>query len=396
LARWLLPTDYGAFGVAFAIFLLVGSVHSAVFAEPLLVFGSGKYKDRLSEYMGALLYGHAVFAVLGSLILLLVSAGFAISGMASLATVMLALAVAEPFILLLWLMRRACYVRFEPRLAASGGAWYMVLMLAGAFVLYWREWLSAASAMGVLGLSSLLVSLWLAVRLRVKWPALRGDGLTKDAIRDHWKYGRWSIGNQALNWVPMNVYYLILPIWGGLAAGASFKALMNLTMPMLQAVWALSILLLPTLVWARDAGWDKLDSRVRRALIPFVAGPAVYWLLLGLFHQPLVSWVYEGQYTERAVLLWILGLSPIVASIKQVLGQSLRALERPDWLFLAYTISAIVALTLGTGLVYVWGITGAGIGLVVCQGVTAALALVSYRRLRHAADGETAGSRPPA
>jgi O-antigen/teichoic acid export membrane protein len=171
-------------------------------------------------------------------------------------------------------------------------------------------------------------------------------------------------------------------VWGGLAVGASFKALMNLIQPMLQAVWTLSILLLPALVQARDEGYERFNSRIRLALIPFVVGPGVYWLLLGLFNQPLVSWLYGGQYVEDAGLLWLLGLSPIVASLKQVMGQSLRALERPDWLFMAYTISAVVALSIGTGLMYLWGIFGAGIGLVVCQGITAVLALVFYRRLR--------------
>ena len=388
LARWLAPQEYGAFSVTFAIFLFVGSVHSAIFAEPLLVFGSGKYKERLPEYMGALVYGHAAFAALGSLVLLLTSAGFALAGLTSLSSVLLALAFAEPFILLLWLMRRACYARFEPRLAASGGAWYMAIMLAGAWILYSREWLSAGSALGVMAISSLVVSSWLAWRLRIRLPVLRTDEIVRDAFVDHWRYGRWSIGNQALNWVPMNVFYLILPVWGGLAAAASFKALMNLIMPMLQAVWALSILLLPSLVWARDEGRDRLNARLGFALIPFVAGPALYWLLLGIFHQPLVSWLYDGQYADRASLLWILGLSPIAASVKQVLSQSLRALERPDWLFLAYSVSAIVAVTLGTGLVYLWGIVGAGMALVICQVVTAALALISYLRLQrsHARD----------
>jgi O-antigen/teichoic acid export membrane protein len=388
LARWLSPVDYGAFSLTFAIFLFVGSIHSAIFAEPLLVFGSGKYKEHLSEYMGALVYGHLGFAAVGGLVLLLTSAGFALAGQAALSAVMLALAFAEPFILLLWLMRRACYARFEPHLAASGGAWYMALMLTGAWVLYWREWLSAASELGVMAISSLVVSLWLARRLHVERPSLRAGSLARDAFVDHWRYGRWSVGNQALNWVPMNVFYLILPIWGGLAAGASFKALMNLIQPMLQAVWALSILLLPTLVRARDKGRDRLNSQLGLALIPFVAGPALYWLVLGIFHQPLVSWLYDGQYAERASLLWILGLSPMAAAVKQVLSQSLRALERPDWLFLAYTLSAIVALTLGTGLVYLWGIAGAGAGLVICQVVTAVLALVSYRRLQRSSARE--------
>jgi O-antigen/teichoic acid export membrane protein len=382
LARWLSPADYGAFGVAFAVFLLIGSLHTAVLTEPLLVFGPGKYKDRLSEYMGALMYGYFIVALVGSFVLLLVSLGFELAGSRSISGVMLALALGGPFILLLWLLRRACYVRLEPHLAAVGGMWYMVLMLAGAAVLYGREWLSAASALGVMAASSLAVSLWLAIRLRIKLPSLQDRDLLRSALVDHWKYGRWSVGNQALNWVPMNIYYLVLPLWGGLAAAATFKALMNLIQPMLQAVWSLSILLLPVLVQARDRGQDELNSRIRLALVPFLVGPALYWLLLGLFHQPLVSWLYEGQYNEYAGLLWLLGLSPVVASAKQVMGQSLRALERPDSLFLAYTLSAVAALTVGTWLVYVWGAAGAGLSLVLCQGITAVLAFAYYRKLQ--------------
>lgn len=262
----------------------------------------------------------------------------------------------------------------------------MLLMLTGACVLYWQEWLSAASALGVMALSGLATSLWLGIRLRVVFPPLRGDGLVRDALADHWKYGRWSIGNQALNWVPMNIYYVMIPALGGLAAGASFKALMNLIMPMLQAVWSLSVLLLPSLVRARDEGPEKLESSVRVALIPFVVGPTLYWLLLALLHEPLVSWLYGGKYTEYAVLLWLLGLSPIVASVKQVMGQSVRALERPDSLLFAYALSAAVALTLGAALVYFWGIAGAGMSLVICQAVTALMALLSYRKLRAASE----------
>lgn len=395
LARWLTPEDYGAFGLAFAIFLLIGSLHTAVLTEPLLVFGPGKYKDRLSEYLGAVLYGYVGVAILGSLVLSIVSLALAFLGLGSLSVVMLTLALTGPFILLLWLLRRACYARFQPHLATSGGAIYMVLMLAGAYLLYWQEWLSSVSVLGVMAVSSLVVNLWLVMRLRVQWPPLRNGGLVRSTLEDHWKYGRWSIANQGLNWVPMNIYYLILPVWGGLAAGASFKALMNLIQPMLQAVWTLSILLLPALVQARDEGYERFNSRIRLALIPFVVGPGVYWLLLGLFNQPLVSWLYGGQYVEDAGLLWLLGLSPIVASFKQVIGQSLRALERPDWLFMAYTISAVVALSIGTGLMYLWGIFGAGIGLVVCQGITAVLALVFYRRLRPTGHPAVSGEERP-
>lgn len=381
LARWLTPQEYGAFSTAFAVFLLVGGIHTATLTEPMLVFGPGKYKDHHSRYLGALIYGHLGFAVLGSIALLLAALGFALWGATSLSTVLLALALAEPFILLLWLLRRACYVRLEPHLAVSGGAWYMLLMLAGAYVVYRFGWLSTATALGVMAISSLAVSLWLAVRLGVKRPSLQKGELARDSLNNHWSYGRWSVANKGLSWVPHNIFYLLLPIWGGLEASASFKALMNLLMPMLQANSALSVLLLPTLVRAREH--SSFGSSVRLALVPFVLAPVLYWILLGMFHSPIVSLLYGGRYAEYANLFWLLGLVPVVAAIKEVMSQSLRALERPDWLFWAYAFSAVVAGTVGAWCVYVWGIVGAGAGLLLTQGTAAVLVtalLVILRR----------------
>jgi O-antigen/teichoic acid export membrane protein len=382
LARWLSPLDYGAFSVAFSLFLLIASLHTATLCEPMLVFGSGKYRSRLPEYLGALVYGNMGFAAVGSLALLLTSLGLALLGSTSLSVVLLALALSGPFILLLWLMRRACYVRLDPRLAASGGAGYMVLALGGAYVLYRFEWLSATSTLGVMGMSSLAVSLWLAARLRVERSRLRDNDLIRDSLESHWKWGRWSTANQALVWLPGNVYFLLLPVWGGLEASAAFKALTNLLMPMLQANAALTSLLLPILVQAREN--SRFGAHLRLALIPFVSAPTLYWILLGAFHRPLVSWLYGGQYTEQANLLWLLGLVPIAAAVRGVVAQSWKALERPDWLFLASAVSGVVAAALGVWCVYLWSVAGAGVAFLTSQVtaavVAAALLLVLYQR----------------
>ena len=378
LARWLTPSEYGAFGIAFAVFLLIGSLHSAMLIEPMLVFGSGRYEARLTEYLGALIYGHLSFVSLGSLALLLAGAAFALWGSASLSAALLALALAGPFILLLLLMRRACYALLEPHLAAVGGAWYMLLICAGAFVLYRSDWLSTGSALGVMAISSLAVSLWLAVRLNVELPPLRKDDLVGEAFEAHWKYGRWSVANKGLAWIPSNIFYLLLPIWGGLAAGGAFKAMMNLLMPMLQANAALTVLLLPVLVRSRQQNF-VFRSHVRRALILFLVPMVAYWLLLGIFHEPVVDLLYGGRYAEQAGLLWLFGLIPVAACVKEILSQSLRALERPDQLFWAYLCAAIAVGILGSGCMYFWGIAGAGIGLLLSQVTVAVTVSVLLR-----------------
>ena len=58
LARWLAPSDYGAFTLAFALFLLVGVLHSAIFIEPMLVFGGDRFKSEFHHYMATIIAAH--------------------------------------------------------------------------------------------------------------------------------------------------------------------------------------------------------------------------------------------------------------------------------------------------------------------------------------------------
>ena len=177
LARWLAPTDYGAFSVAYTIFLLLGTFHTAILTEPMLVFGPGKYKERLGAYLGVLLRGHWLFGALTGT--LFAAAGLALwrFGHSPLTPAILGLAVAAPFILFQWLMRRACYVNLQPRLAASAGAIYMALMAAGVLGVYHYGWLGAATALLVMAAASLVSGLWLVYQLRVERGAVKGGEL---------------------------------------------------------------------------------------------------------------------------------------------------------------------------------------------------------------------------
>lgn len=369
LARWLAPQDYGAFAVAYAVFWFLGTFHTALLSEPMLIFGPGKYKDLLPEYLGVLLYMHLGFASLVSLPLLTASLAFGLFGSKALSLAMLGLGLSGPFILFQWLMRRACYTHLKPHLAASGGALYMVLMLIGAYVLYQHGWLSAAMAFGLMGFASLAAGLWLVTRLGVRRPQTTNSGLVREVFRSHRGYGWWAVPSSMLAWVPANVSYLLLPVWGGLEAGAAMRALMNLITPIIQGTIALSVFLLPILVQARED--ESFGRFVRFALAVFVSGSVVYWVLLGLFHRPLVGWLYAGEYGEYADLLWFLGLLPLLIGVESVFGTALRALEQPNRMFWAYVLSAIVALTVGLWLLFYWGLAGAVGGVLISSAAAA-------------------------
>src|SRR5213078_3636379 len=73
LARWLTPTDYGAFALAYSIFLLAVAFHGALLLEPMVIFGSGRYIKARRSYLGFVILGHVV--VTGPAAMLMVGAG---------------------------------------------------------------------------------------------------------------------------------------------------------------------------------------------------------------------------------------------------------------------------------------------------------------------------------
>src|ERR1700674_5443088 len=281
LARWLTPAEYGAFALAYSVFLLLGVFHTAILTEPMLVFGPGRYRERFPEYLGILLRGH--FSLMVPEGLILVGAALLLGRVysASIERALLGLALAAPFILLLWLVRQAFYVRLRPGWAAAGGFLYLVFLLGLMSALRAGQRLSLVTAFMGLGIVALVVSVFLLLILGPSWTAEGGNPSSKMVFSDHWRYGRWSVATAGIIWFPGNIYYVLLPIWVGLEGAGALKALMNLAMPALQSISALSLVLLPVLVQSRKkSGTHAMANTMRSFLALFLFGSMLHLALL--------------------------------------------------------------------------------------------------------------------
>jgi O-antigen/teichoic acid export membrane protein len=386
LARWLEPVDYGTFSAAFALFLLLGTAfYAAICVQPVLVFARPEHASRFREYFACLLWIHAGVAGIMSIALAAIAALFWYWDSFALAKTFLALSIAGPFITLLWLARRAHYALLKPHWPLCAGVLYLLLLVLGCYALARAQWLSSQTALIVIGAASLASSVPLIALIRPRRWASGSDLTPRTTLMQHWHYGKWSALTSSMRWSTNYAYYLLLPLYLGLAAGAVLRVHMNLLLPILHANSAVYGILIPQFV--------KIAARQqRRELLRFAcavlalysAAALMFWGLLMVFAQQIFDFLYGGHYHADIRLLALLGLLPLSGGIAGVLESALFATGRPKMATMSYAVSALVTLTVGWGLLLTNGVLGAGMGLLAASIATAAAMGWSFiRSTRH-------------
>jgi O-antigen/teichoic acid export membrane protein len=379
LGRWLSPSDYGAFAVAFSVLLFMGTVHTALLTEPMLIFGPSRFRERTAAYVRQLsTLNFLLTSVMGVVLLLVVAALTVLQPPFMAATTLAALAVSAPAILFLWLMRRACYIESRPRLAAASGLVYALIVPAGMFSLKHVGALTAASGLMIMGISGIVVAWWLTLRL-TRASAEPTTAFTRSEVtRAHWTYGRWALGSGLLSWVPSNAVVLALPLWYSLADAGTLRVATTLMLPVLHVQGALGLLFMPALVRARLSG--QLRSRAIAMGSLFLALSAIYAPLVLIFGSWAVQLLFGTQYSVDGTTLWLLAAIPFVSAVSGVSGAVLRAVERPDRVLWTYVAATAVTCLVGLPLVFAYGVNGALASLLLSAATTAILGTHASRR----------------
>ncbi len=362
LARELSPEAYGAFSVAFVVFLLTGAIHGGLFTEPMLVFGAGRFRGQMAAYLRVLLRGHVVYSLGAGAVLVGIGGIVLALGSAAMAAEFATLGVVGGVVVMQWMVRRACYVINRPDWAAAAGALYVALLLGGAFVLMPLGWFNGPTALLLMGAGSLVATAALAVPLGLRAAGGAG-GAASDAafvaeVREaHAGYGRWAAPTGGLEWLHHSLPLLVLPLFVGLDGSGTLRALYNLAMPALQAFAALGVMTLPLFVRARLDGRFPATARVVGGGI--VALGVVYGAVLLLAGRPIVEWVYRGNYAVGTPELVLLALVPVAAAASGVLMAMLRSDEQPRLVFQARAAAVGVASTAGVAMTAAFSVAGA-------------------------------------
>jgi O-antigen/teichoic acid export membrane protein len=361
LARWLMPDQYGAYAVAFGIYMMLALVYQSLVLEPMGVFGGSVFRNNLRGYLRSLISIHVVLSAAICIALLLAWAiAHHISPSSAVAGALGGIAFASPCLMLFALARRTFYVELSPAPAAAGAFIYSAVVLAGLFIVYHRALLSPFSAFVLIGAGGLITGVVLMFALR---SGLSGSGpapAVNEAWTRHWRYGRWALASCIAGWLPSYIYFPVLSSFTGMAQSGQLKALMNLTMPFEQTKGALVMLVLPYAARVMSqhgkAGARLLGTRLT---LLSVAGAIAYWAIIIPLHKPIFHILYSGRYMEVAYLLPALALGQIFWSATFGPGLALRAMESPRSVFIGLATATVVSVLVGVPATWAFGLKGA-------------------------------------
>jgi len=370
LARWLIPAQYGAFSLAFSVFLLLSYVYHALLSEPQGVFSGSAYSKCLRGYLKALLSIQLVLTIFG--IVLLGGAAAVVYEMGKadgLPGALAGVAIASPCILFFWLLRRAYYMNLAPARAAIGAFIYCVLVTGGLFIAYKKAWISPFSAFLLMAIGALGTGFFLLSQVNKALPPDAEAGPTAaQAWRKHWEYGRWALAVSVVTWIPYYMYYPLVSYFGGMAQAGQLRALMNLSLPMEQSYTALSILFLPySARICREKGIQSSGPLVRRITALFIFGALAYWAVLIPLKGLVFHVLYGGKYLEVTPLIPYVALGTTLWAAAFGPAILLRAIESPDSIFYARIVSSVLSLVVGVPATRSFGLWGVVISVIIAN-----------------------------
>lgn len=366
LARWLTSEAYGAFAVTFAAVLFLSGFHNVLLLEPMSVFGPSRYSDRMPGYFIGQMKVHAVLVGMLAVVLLLAATVMAGMGMSQeLVSTTAGSALALPFLLLLWLVRRMCYVMHRPLVAVWGSTGYLLLLLVGLFLLHTNHKLSPFSAFLLMGATSVPAALILLWRLDVIGSSSSNASPWRDVLGENWSYGCWLVASTALFSVASQAQTYLAAAFLGLGAAGILRAMQIPSLIMTQVVIAVGLLVLPTM--SSDFGQGRIDQLRKKAVLSsiFLTGMALaYAVLLALLAKPIEILLFGGKFSSNARLIPLLGLVPVCTGFSIGFSMALRASQKPHFDLLANAVSAPVGLITAVVFINFSGLGGAAASLV--------------------------------
>lgn len=335
-ARSVGVSEFGQFGLLFAIYLLVVGVSRTCTSEPLAVRQarfSGAERDRASSSAASL----AVAIGLVAAVVVLALAALLQGGLTA---AVIALSVALPLLLLQDCLRQLMIIGGRARSAAVNGSVWLVLSIVG-FALVGPTDLTVAWAVGVWALGGCAAALFGLAQTRVALGRGAAEWLRRQADLSV-RY----LGEYLLALASGHLLVVLVAALAGLSAAGGVRGAQVVVGPLTVVFGAISTQAVPHL--ARS--WDRaevLDRLTRRLSMTFVGIAVVFFGLLLAIPDPLGRELLGDSWSSTRDLLGWFALSYVAIGAAGGAVIGMRATGRARQALSARVLTTVVT----TGLV---------------------------------------------
>jgi len=341
LARWLTPEEYGAFAVAFVIFLFIAGISTAFFIDPMAVFGALKPASIRSSYLKTLISMQFIFDLGISLIFILI--GILLNN--EIKTPMTGMAISTPFLLALWLIRQSFYIQSESHKAFVISGIYSFTLIIALIGLEILKLLNIQMIFVLLVFSTLIPSIVGIKLLDLKNNSKVNKFMAGQIIKENWDYGKWVALTATLHGVTTLSFVPIIGTLINLNDAAAYKGVQNLINPMSQILVAIGLFLVPNLSkFNKTEGIRK--NKFFRWTFPITLIPTLLYisLIMGFSDKLLYFFYKQDFYQNYRWLIVPFSIYLLVTAIMLNFSMFLRINGKTKVAFIAKIISFLALM----------------------------------------------------
>jgi O-antigen/teichoic acid export membrane protein len=393
LARTQSKEEYGMFALSYSLFTFLAGLHNSAILEPYTVYGSGRYRDRFSEYLRLMVRANAFIAALLSTLVLLVCLVLKWAAPQYVSRSLLGLGVTVGVLLSGTFLRRVFYLQRQPAFAAQASLVCFATVACTLWFVARAQLLNGFLVFAILALGWIAAGLTTGNKLALGPPGQSFLDSEPGYWMEHWKYSKWVLSTAFVFQLTTQGYYWIVAGFLSVKQVAELRVMQMLVAPMDQVFIALSFLVIPALGarYASNRMGDFL-SFSKRYGFAVVSATALFTLAVRITGRPVMHWLYNGKFDDLVPLLYALAFLPLLMGIGNAMNDALKAVEKPRLVFYAYLCSGAATFLGGIPLVIHFGLPGAVYGMLLSGATYTATLAVGFFFAVYAKGSSLAGA----
>jgi O-antigen/teichoic acid export membrane protein len=384
LARTQTKEEYGLFALSYSVYTLLLALYVASILEPYTIYGSGRYRERFSEYLRLIIRSNAIVGVLLTALLLLVCLLLSWVAPLLVSRAYWGLALTAGVILSGHLLRRAFYLQRQGVFAMKTSFVFFVTVAGGLWVAARTGRLDSFTVFLILAMGWITAGAVFGKKLAFGKPDRTFLQIEPHYWREHWNYSKWVLATAIVFQFTTQAYYWLVAGFLSAKEAGELRAMHLLVAPMDQVFIALSFLALPALsarYTAKDIG--KFLFLWKQYVFVTLGVTGIFALTVRMIGKPVMHVLYAGKYDGLASMLFILALLPVLMGVAATMNNAVIATEKPKLAFFAYVCGGVTTFLGGIPLVMHFGLWGAVYGMLLSGATyTGALALAFVLRFR--------------